>query len=181
MHPQKAPQVSSSSPTSIVEKKKKKWTGCWHFANAIQLWKPSPQIITKNSHRSQRRDSSGVGRSYLIHTMSHCVSFPGQPDGQRDGSGLRGIWENRTSAQGCRLQKVKHTKSCCSILLSETEGWQERGGDIQSYCETTACSCISEGYFYTVILSHQVCSDATVQTAKEVSLGRALCKAWRTQ
>lgn len=120
MHPQKAPQVSSSSPTSIVEKM---WTGCWHFANAIRLWKSSPQIITKNSRCTQQRSSSGVSRRHLIHMMSHCVSFPGQPDGQRDGSGLRGIWENRTSAQGCRPQKVNHTKSWWSIFLSETEIW----------------------------------------------------------
>lgn len=123
MHPQKAPQVSSSPPTSIVEKM---WTGCWHFANAIRLWKSSPQIITKNSRCTQQRSSSGVSRRHLIHMMSHCVSFPGKPDGQRDGSGLGGIWENRTSAQGCRPQKVNHTKSWWSIFLSETERWEER-------------------------------------------------------
>lgn len=122
MHPQKAPQVSSLSSHQSL----KMWTGWWHFANAIRLWEFSPQVIAKNSRCCQRQTwQRGPPQAFNSHDVQLCLS-PGQPDGQRDGSGLRRIWENWTQAPGCCLKKVNHTKATIHITVWNWRWYRHR-------------------------------------------------------
>lgn len=99
MHPQKPPQVSFLSSYQLSENVN------WLVTFSESFFR------LRHYHLCLLLKMVVLGRDRCSTCVNLCLFSLGQPDGQRDGSGLRRIWENWAQPWGCCLEKVKWYES----------------------------------------------------------------------